>query len=142
MIAVESGIIEAIGWNQYGGWRIGIRSFDKKRYYYYAHLRKDHPYAENMYEGKVVQAGDVIGYLGMTGYSIKENVNNINVPHLHFGIQLIFDEVQKEGPNQIWLDLYALVDFLKKNRSEVVRSNSETKDYTRKYQIIDPTVPE
>lgn len=142
MIAVESGIIEAIGWNQYGGWRIGIRSFDKKRYYYYAHLRKDHPYAENMYEGKVVQAGDVIGYLGMTGYSIKENVNNINVPHLHFGIQLIFDEVQKEGPNQIWLDLYALVDFLKKNRSEVVKSNSETKDYTRKYQIIDPIVPQ
>lgn len=142
MIAVESGIIEAIGWNQYGGWRIGIRSFDKKRYYYYAHLRKDHPYAENMYEGKVVQAGDVIGYLGMTGYSIKENVNNINVPHLHFGIQLIFDEVQKEGPNQIWLDLYALVDFLKKNRSEVVKSNSETKDYTRKYQMIDPIVPE
>ena len=142
MIAVESGVIEAIGWNQYGGWRIGIRSFDQKRYYYYAHLRKDHPYAENMYEGKVVQAGDVIGYLGMTGYSIKENVNNINVPHLHFGIQLIFDEVQKEGPNQIWLDLYALVDFLKKNRSEVVRSNSETKDYTRKYQMIDPIVPE
>ena len=95
-----------------------------------------------MYEGKVVQAGDVIGYLGMTGYSIKENVNNINVPHLHFGIQLIFDEVQKEGPNQIWLDLYALVDFLKKNRSEVVKSNSETKDYTRKYQIIDPIVPQ
>ncbi len=40
IIAVESGTIEALGWNQYGGWRIGIRSFDKKRYYYYAHLRK------------------------------------------------------------------------------------------------------
>lgn len=142
VIAVESGIVEAIGWNQYGGWRIGIRSFDQKRYYYYAHLRKNHPYAENIQEGSIVQAGDVIGYLGMTGYSAKENVNNINVPHLHFGIQLIFDESQKEGPNQIWVDLYDLVEFLKKNRSEVYKSNLETKDYSRKYQIIDPIVPE
>lgn len=130
------------GWNQYGGWRIGIRSFDGKRYYYYAHLRKNHPYAEEIEEGKIVQAGDVIGYLGMTGYSTKENVNNINVPHLHFGIQLIFNEVQKEGTNQIWVDLYNLVEFLEKNRSETYKSNLETKDYSRKYDIIDPIVPE
>ena len=93
-----------------------------------------------MVEGKIVQAGDVIGYLGMTGYSRKEDVNNINVPHLHFGIQLIFDEVQKEGPNQIWVDVYHLIDFLKKNRSSVMRSNNETKDYIRKYEILDPNV--
>lgn len=142
IIAVESGVVEALGWNQYGGWRIGIRSFDNKRYYYYAHLRKDHPYAEGLEEGDIVQAGDVIGYLGMTGYSSKENVNNINVPHLHFGIQLIFDEVQKDGPNQVWIDLYNLVEFLEKNRSEVYKSNTETNDYSRKYQIIDPILPE
>ena len=41
VIAVESGYVEAIGWNQYGGWRLGIRSFDGRRYYYYAHLRKN-----------------------------------------------------------------------------------------------------
>ena len=50
IIAVESGIIENLGWNQYGGWRIGIRSFDSKRYYYYAHLRKNHPYAEGRHD--------------------------------------------------------------------------------------------
>lgn len=66
IIAVESGTIENIGWNQYGGWRIGIRSFDTKRYYYYAHLRKNHPYSEGLEEGVTVKAGDVIGYLGMT----------------------------------------------------------------------------
>ena len=89
-----------------------------------------------------MQAGDVIGYLGMTGYSVKENVNNINVPHLHFGIQLIFNEVQKEGPNQIWVNLYDLTDFLKNHRSEVYKSNEVTKDYSRKYQIMDPIVSE
>ena len=140
IIAVESGIVEHLGWNQYGGWRIGIRSFDSKRYYYYAHLRKDHPYAEDMYVGKVITAGDVIGYLGMTGYSTKENVNNINVPHLHFGIQLIFDEVQKDGVNQIWIDVYNIIEFLKKNKSQVYMSNKETYDYSRKYTILENNV--
>lgn len=142
IIAVESGIVEACGWNQYGGWRIGIRSFDGKRYYYYAHLRKDHPYAKDMCEGKIVKAGDVIGYLGMTGYSTKENVNNINVPHLHFGMQLIFDESQKEGTNQIWIDVYTIINFLKKNKSEVYKAYTDTKDYERVYNIIDPSIEE
>ena len=78
----------------------------------------------------------------MTGYSTKEDTNNINVPHLHFGIQIIFNEVQKDGPNQIWVDVYNLVDFLKKNRSVSIMNNGKTKDYVRKYDIIDPIVPE
>lgn len=137
IIAVESGIVENLGWNQYGGWRIGIRSFDSKRYYYYAHLRKNHPYAEGLEQGSTVKAGDVIGYLGMTGYSIKENVNNINVPHLHFGMQLIFDESQVDSPNEIWIDVYQIIEFLKSNRSEVYVSNDETRDYSRKFDFMD-----
>lgn len=141
IIAVESGYVEALGWNQYGGWRIGIRSFDGKRYYYYAHLRKDFPYNKELKEGSIVQAGDVIGYLGHTGYSVKENVNNIDVPHLHFGIQLIFDESQKEGNNEIWIDCYALVRFLYRNRSETVKV-PETKEWVRVHQFIDPAAEE
>lgn len=136
VIAVESGIVEALGWNQYGGWRIGIRSFDGKRYYYYAHLRKGFPYALTLEEGSKVQAGDVIGYMGRTGYSTTEDVNNIDEPHLHFGIQLIFDESQKEGSQEIWIDCYQLVRFLYQNRSECVR-NDETKEWSRKYQMTD-----
>lgn len=134
IIAVESGTVEALGWNQYGGWRIGIRSYDGKRYYYYAHLRKDHPYVKDLKEGDKVKAGDVIGYLGMTGYSTKENVNNINVPHLHFGMQLIFNEKQKDGTNQIWIDVYQIIEFLRRNKSEVYR-DIETKEFYRKYDI-------
>jgi murein DD-endopeptidase MepM/ murein hydrolase activator NlpD len=135
VIAVESGIVEALGWNQYGGWRIGIRSFDSKRYYYYAHLRQNRPYAANLALGKVVKAGDVIGYVGRTGYSTHENVNNIKVSHLHFGLQLIFDESQKECDNEIWIDVYALTQLLRQHQSEVVRNN-ETKEYTRASDII------
>jgi murein DD-endopeptidase MepM/ murein hydrolase activator NlpD len=81
IIAVEGGVVEALGWNQYGGWRIGIRSFDKKRYYYYAHLRKNYPFCKTLEVGSLVRSGDVIGYLGRTGYSIQENVNNIKTSH-------------------------------------------------------------
>ncbi len=142
IIAVESGIVENLGWNQYGGWRIGIRSFDTKRYYYYAHLRKNHPYAQGLEEGMTIKAGDVIGYLGMTGYSTKENVNNINVPHLHFGMQLIFDESQVDSPNEIWIDVYQIIEFLKKNRSEVYMANQKTKDYERKFDWMENNLME
>jgi len=136
IIAVESGIVEVMGWNMYGGWRIGIRSFDQKRYYYYAHLRKDRPFHSDMYEGKVVKAGDVIGYLGMTGYSTRENVNNITTPHLHFGMQIIFDESQKECVNELWINVYEIVNLLQKNRSAVVK-DEETRDYYRVYDIME-----
>ncbi len=130
VIAVESGVVEALGWNQYGGWRVGIRSLDGKRYYYYAHLRADRPYAEGLEQGATVSAGDVIGYVGRTGYSREENKSNINQPHLHWGLQLIFDESQKEGPSEIWVDVYALSLFLQKNQSAVYRT--EDKEYHRK----------
>jgi murein DD-endopeptidase MepM/ murein hydrolase activator NlpD len=137
VIAVESGYVEALGWNQYGGWRIGIRSFDKKRYYYYAHLRKNFPFNKSLEVGSIVQAGDVIGYLGRTGYSSRENSNNLETSHLHFGLQLIFDESQKESNNEIWINCYELVQFLYKNRSATVK-DPDTKEYHRVYNIIDP----
>ncbi len=137
IIAIESGYVEAIGWNQYGGWRIGIRSFDKKRYYYYAHLRQNFPFNKSLQEGSVVTAGDVIGYMGHTGYSAKENVNNIDETHLHWGLQLIFDESQKEGNNEIWVDCYALTRFLSRNRC-TTKKNVETKEYYRVYEMRIP----
>lgn len=134
IVAVESGVVEAVGWNQYGGWRIGIRSFDGKRYYYYSHLRKGHPYNKNIEVGAIVMAGDVIGYMGMTGYSIKSDVNNINVPHLHWGMQLIFDQSQKDAVSEIWIDLYAITELLSNNSVRVYK-DSDTKEYNRKYKF-------
>lgn len=141
VISVESGVVEALGWNQYGGWRIGIRSFDGRRYYYYAHLRQNYPYAEGLKEGDIVTAGDVIGYLGHTGYSAKENVNNIEVPHLHWGMELIFDESQKESDNEIWIDLYALTRFLAKHK-QAVEKVGETREWVRSSRIVDPAAEE
>jgi len=139
VIAVESGYVEATGWNKYGGWRLGIRSFDKKRYYYYAHLRKNRPYHESITEGKIVKAGDVIGYIGRTGYSSNENVNNIQESHLHLGLQLIFDESQKECNNEIWINLYEITQLLQKNKSSV-KKVPETKEYYREFDFSEESL--
>ena len=117
IVAVEGGVVEAMGWNRYGGWRVGIRSFDSKRYYYYAHLKKDAPFAPGLQEGDLVQAGDLIGFMGCTGYSDTENTNNIETVHLHFGMQLIFDESQKECNSEIWIDVYDIVRLLSDHRA-------------------------
>jgi len=122
IVAVEGGVVEAMGWNRYGGWRIGIRSFDSKRYYYYAHLQKDTPFAPGLSEGDMVNAGDLIGFMGRTGYSDKKNVNNIEKVHLHFGLQLIFDESQKECNSEIWIDVYHIVRLLSAHRSSLKKT--------------------
>lgn len=134
IVAVEGGVVEAMGWNRYGGWRIGIRSFDSKRYYYYAHLQKDHPFAEGLEVGDQVQAGDLVGFMGRTGYSDRENVNNIETVHLHFGLQLIFDESQKECLSEIWIDVYDIVKLLSSHRSTIVKDST---GWHRKYPFYD-----
>ena len=139
IVAVEGGVVDAMGWNRYGGWRIGIRSFDNKRYYYYAHLQKDHPFAEGLQEGDVVQAGDLIGFMGRTGYSDKENVNNIETVHLHFGMELVFDESQKECNSEIWIDVYDIVRLLSAHRSSIRKTQD---GWQRAYPYRDLDVEE
>ena len=82
----------------------------------------------------------VIGYLGRTGYSTTENTNNIDESHLHFGIQLIFDESQKEGNHEIWIDCYELSKFLRQHQSETQKIEG-TKEWNRIYDFRDPAVP-
>ena len=139
IVAVEGGVVEALGWNRYGGWRIGIRSFDSKRYYYYAHLQKDHPFAKDLEVGDIVHAGDLIGFMGRTGYSDRENVNNIETVHLHFGMQLIFDESQKECNSEIWINVYDIVRLLSEHRSSVVKTAD---GWERAYPYVDLDVDE
>lgn len=123
IVAVEGGVVEAMGWNRYGGWRVGIRSFDSRRYYYYAHLQKDTPFAPRLEVGDLVQAGELIGFMGRTGYSDKENTNNIETVHLHFGMQLVFDESQKECLSEIWIDAYDIVRLLDSHRSSIRKTS-------------------
>ena len=80
-------------------------------------------------------------YMGHTGYSTTENVNNIKIVHLHWGLQLIFDESQKEGNNEIWIDVYPLTRFLAKHTQAAVKVEG-TKEWVRTTRIVDPAVEE
>lgn len=135
IIAIEDGVVECMGWNKYGGWRVGIRSLDKKRYYYYAHMRQNRPYHCDLKEGMTVKAGDVIGYVGRTGYSDNENINGITTSHLHLGMQLIFDESQKECDNEIWINMYEITKLLQSHQSTVYRV-AQTKEFYSERQNI------
>ena len=58
--------------------------------------------------------------------------------HLHLGLELVFDESQKESDNEIWIDISALTSILENHQSAVVR-NSETKEFTRQYKYNEQT---
>jgi len=75
------GIVELKGWNKYGGWRIGIRDLDNL-YHYYAHLQG---FDKNLKPGDVVKPGQVIGWVGSSGYG-KPGTQGKFPPHLHYGI--------------------------------------------------------
>lgn len=75
------GVVEVMGWNEYGGYRIGIRDI-YNTYQYYAHLQG---YADGLEEGQLVEPGQVIGSVGATGYG-KEGTSGKFPPHLHFGL--------------------------------------------------------
>jgi len=76
-----SGTIVRAGWNEYGGWRVTIR-IDNDTEFYYAHLSK---YASGIKTGMTVAKGQLIGYVGSTGYG-PEGTEGHFLPHLHFGM--------------------------------------------------------
>jgi len=81
VISVCDGTIEKVGWNKLGGWRIGIRGKDGI-YYYYAHLSR---YEGNPKRGDKVRKGQLIGYVGDSGYGPVGTTGQF-LPHLHFGM--------------------------------------------------------
>ena len=82
VISMTDGVIENIGWLKLGGYRIGIRS-ESQTYYYYAHMND---YSPDIYEGKTVAAGELLGFVGDSGYSKIEGTVGMFPVHLHIGI--------------------------------------------------------
>ena len=81
VVSTSHGVIEVMGWNNFGGWRIGIRD-NHNSYHYYAHLAY---YNKGLKIGDIVEPGTLIGYVGSSGYG-KEGTSGKFPPHLHYGI--------------------------------------------------------
>ena len=105
VVSVSDGYISNIGWLELGGWRIGITS-PSGIYYYYAHLDS---YAKEYKEGDVIRAGDIIGYMGSTGYSKVEGTKNKFPVHLHFGIYITPDPDIAADYEEIALNPYNIL---------------------------------
>ncbi len=76
LLACERGIVTEMGSDVLGGTKLWLKG-ESGTYYYYAHLSV---FAEGLTEGKVVEAGDIVGLVGDTG-----NARG-GAPHLHFEI--------------------------------------------------------
>jgi murein DD-endopeptidase MepM/ murein hydrolase activator NlpD len=76
ILAVANGTVFSVGWNKVGGWRLWLRD-DQGNEFYYAHLSAYSPFAV---DGAIVQAGDVLGFVGDTGDALGTPF------HLHFEV--------------------------------------------------------
>lgn len=98
IISMTDGVVEKTGWLPLGGYRIGIRT-DTGGYFYYAHLAS---YEKNFYPGEIVKAGDILGYMGNTGYGPVGTKGKFPV-HLHLGIYVPLADKKEVSVNPYWL---------------------------------------
>lgn len=102
VVSVSDGVVENKGWLEQGGYRIGIRS-ESGAYYYYAHL---YSYAPDLEVGDKVLAGQLLGFMGDSGYSkVVGTTGNFDV-HLHFGIYYM------EGDKETSVNPYYILKYL------------------------------
>lgn len=99
IVSMTDGVIEKIGWLEKGGYRIGIRA-PHGGYFYYAHLDS---YADEFKEGDKIKAGQLIGYMGDSGYGKKEGTVGKFPVHLHLGIYIRTGNYEELSVNPYWV---------------------------------------
>lgn len=104
VVSMTDGTITNLGWLEKGGYRIGITT-NSGTYYYYAHLDS---YA-NIKEGAQVKAGELLGYMGDSGYGEEGTTGKFDV-HLHLGIY------SYETGEEISMNPYYVLDFLENKK--------------------------
>ena len=99
ILSMTDGVVEKKGWLDKGGYRIGIKA-PGGAYFYYAHLDS---YAD-LNEGDEVKAGDILGFMGDSGYGPEGTVGQFAV-HLHLGIYIYPNDVET-SVNPYWVLRY------------------------------------
>ena len=102
VVSMSDGVVEKVGWLEKGGWRIGIRA-PGGAYLYYAHL---YGYSRQWQEGDAVKAGELLGFMGDTGYSTVEGTTGNFEVHLHVGIYMKTDHEDEMSLNPYWVLKY------------------------------------
>jgi murein DD-endopeptidase MepM/ murein hydrolase activator NlpD len=107
VISMTDGKICDFGWNELGGFHVGITT-ENGTYYYYAHF--DH-LVEGMEKDAPIKEGQLLGYMGDTGYG-KEGVRGKFPVHLHVGISPSVSFTDKE----FWINPYPFLRSLEEKR--------------------------
>ncbi len=105
VVSMTDGTVKSKGWLELGGYRLGIEG-PQGAYFYYAHLDS---YAQ-VEEGSEVKAGDLLGYMGDTGYSTTEGTTGNFPVHLHVGIY-----IYPEG-EEISINPYPVLKYLEERK--------------------------
>ncbi len=105
VVSMTDGVVENKGWLELGGYRLGIRG-PHGAYFYYAHLDS---YAD-IEEGDEVKAGQLLGFMGDTGYGTKEGTKGKFPVHLHMGIYLY------ENNEEISINPYPALRYVEKRK--------------------------
>lgn len=100
--SMTDGVVEKVGWLPLGGYRLGIRS-PHGGYFYYAHLSG---YWKDYKAGDKILAGDVIGFMGDTGYGSEGTAGKFPV-HLHLGIYISTIHYDELSVNPYWVLRFA-----------------------------------
>ncbi len=106
VLSMTDGVVEKVGWLKLGGYRIGIRS-PHGGYFYYAHLND---YARDFQEGDEIKAGELLGFMGDSGYGPEGTTGQFAV-HLHVGIY-----VEDETEGEISVNPYWVLKWLEQQR--------------------------
>lgn len=109
VVSMTDGVVEKIGWLKLGGYRIGICS-ESGGYFYYAHLDS---YARDFKEGDIVKAGELIGYMGDSGYGPEKTVGKFDV-HLHLGIY-----IRDNDGNEMSVNPFYVLKSLEENKQQL-----------------------
>lgn len=99
VVSITDGVVEKVGWLKLGGYRIGIRS-PSGGYFYYAHL---YDYAREFQEGEEVKAGELLGFMGDSGYGEQEGTIGQFAVHLHVGIYVEGNQGEEVSVNPYWV---------------------------------------
>lgn len=100
VVSMTDGVIRQKGWLEKGGYRLLIEA-PLGGCFYYAHLDS---YAD-VKQGDEVRAGQVIGFMGNTGYGKKEGTKGKFDVHLHLGIYL-YPGGEETSINPYWVLKY------------------------------------
>ena len=107
VISMTNGRVELAGWQNSRGYCAGIRT-PEGGFFFYAHLDS---FENGLEEGAEVEAGDIIGYMGSTGFGPAGTKGRIPV-HLHLGVYISGPDGENISVNPYWI----LKIFAKKTR--------------------------